>query len=221
MFNNRAKDDSQVKEDVTHQLRWDPSVNESAIKVTVTDGVATLRGNTPHFFDKTRAEEVTLCVGGVKAVANEIEVVLMNEYKKSDEEIAKAALEAIQWDYTVHRQNIQVAVSKGWITLRGETEWNFQRSAIEKAVSRLMGVVGVTNEITISEKSQSEDVKASIENALKRSAEVESRKIDVDVHGDRITLSGTVHSYWEVADAEIAAWSGAGVRNVENNLKIN
>lgn len=220
MFNFFAKKDIQIQEDVINELKWDPCVNELQIKVNAEDGVVTLRGNAPHFFDKTMAEEIALGVGGVKTVANEIEVVLMNEYKKSDEEIAQAALDALKWDYTVPKKNIKVTVSKGWIKLTGETEWNYQRAAALKAVKKLMGVVGVTNEITIQSKIQSQDVKTNIENALRRSAEVEGRKIDVGVEGDRITLSGTVHSFWEVADAGLAAWNAPGVRIVDNNIKI-
>lgn len=220
MFNFFEKKDSQIKEDVVNELRWDPCVNELNIQVNATDGIITLRGNAPHFFDKTIAEEIALGVGGVKAVANEIEVVLMNEYKKTDEEIAQAALEAIKWDYTIPKKNIKVAVSKGWITLTGEAEWNYQRTSAFKAVKKLMGVVGVTNKITIETKVQSKDVRKNIEDALKRSAEVEGRKIEVIVEGDRITLSGKVHSFWEVADAGLAAWNAPGVRMVDNNIRI-
>lgn len=220
MFNYFAKKDSEIKEDVINELKWDPCVKDLQIKVEIDDGVITLRGHTPHFFDKTMVEEIALGIGGVKAVANEIEVILMNEFKKSDEEIAKAALESIKWDYTIPKNTVKVSVSSGWITLTGETEWNYQRSAAAKAVKKLMGVIGVTNEIMLQNKIQSKDVKNHILDALKRSAEVEGRKIEVNVQGDKITLTGKVHSFWEVADAGLAAWSAPGVRVVDNNLQV-
>jgi osmotically-inducible protein OsmY len=220
MFNFFGKKDSQIQEDVVNELKWDPCVNEMKIKVSAEDGIVTLRGNAPHFFDKTMAEEIALGVGGVKAVANEIEVVLMNDYMKSDEEIAQAALDALKWDYTASKEDIKVAVSNGRITLTGETEWNYQRSAAMNAVVNLMGVVAVNNEINLKPKLQSGDIKTQIQDALRRSAEVEGRKIEVVVKGDHIILSGNVHSNGEVADAEFAAWSAPGTKLVENNLTV-
>lgn len=219
MFNFFEKKDTQIEDDVVNELRWNPSVQDLDLIVKCDEGIITLRGNVPHFYDKTLAEEIALGVGGVKAVANEIEVVLMGEYRKNDSDIAKAALEAIEWNYAVPK-NIKFSVTDGVITLSGEVEWDYQRLAAKNVVKQLMGVSGVNNNITITPKAQSKDVKALIENALKRSAEVEGRKINVEVKGENITLTGKVHSFWEVMDAVLAAWNAPGVRNVDNKLRI-
>lgn len=219
MFNFYKKKDSQIQADVMRELKWDPSISELNIKVASNDGIITLEGNASHFFDKTQAERIALGVGGVKGVASEIEVILMNEFKKTDEEIAKAALSALEWNYTMPK-HVKVSVSKGWINLTGETEWNYQRKEAQHAVQRLIGVTGVTNQIVLKTKILPLDIKQHIEDALKRSAEVEGRNITVTVNRDKIILTGNVHSSSEIIDAELAAWKAPGVMDVINELKI-
>ena len=217
MFNFFNKTDSDVKRDVSNELMWDPSVTSSDVKVSAKDGIVTLRGTVPHYIEKMAAEHAAERVGGVKAVADELEVKTF--FDKSDEEIATAALSALKWNYSVP-DNVQVAVEKGWITLTGEAEWDYQRNAAKDSVSQLMGVCGVTNSMTIKSKAQPSDIKTRIEEALKRSAEAEGRKISVSVSGDKVTLTGNVHSYSEIDDARDAAWMAPGVTTVENNLTI-
>lgn len=219
MFNFFQKTDSQIQQDVINELKWDPSVSGAQVSVTTNDGIVTLRGSVPHYFEKSSAEEAAQRVGGVRAVADEIEVNIMGSYERSDEQIAEAALSALEWSYSAPK-NIKVVVQKGWITLKGETEWDYQRIAAKDAVSQLMGVCGVTNNISITSKIQPSDIKVLIEEALKRSAESEGRKIHVTVKGDKVTLTGNVHSFSEVEDARHAAWMAPGVLTVENNLKI-
>ena len=219
MFNLFKKTDSEIQNDVRTELRWDPSVADSNIKVTASDGIVTLRGNVPHFFEKRTAEEAAQRVGGVRAVADEIEVNILGPQKKSDEEIAEAALNALKWNYQVPN-GIKVSVDDGWITLRGEADWAFQKEAAANAVSQMLGVRGVTNEVCIKEQLQPSDVKERIEEALKRTAEREGRKINVTVQGNCVTLSGHVHWYSEIEDARIAAWNAPGVLRVVNNLKL-
>ena len=217
MFNFFNKTDSDVKRDVSNELMWDPSVTSSDVKVSAKDGIVTLRGTVPHYIEKMAAEHAAERVGGVKAVADELEVKTF--FDKSDEEIATAAVSALKWNYSVP-DNVQVAVEKGWITLTGEAEWDYQRNAAKDSVSQLMGVCGVTNSMTIKSKAQPSDIKTRIEEALKRSAEAEGRKISVSVSGDKVTLTGNVHSYSEIDDARDAAWMAPGVTTVENNLTI-
>lgn len=217
MFNFFQKKDTQIQQDVVNELKWDPSITSSQISVTANDGVVTLRGHVPHYFEKSSAEEAAQRVGGVRAVADEIEVKMMGSYERSDEEIAEAALNALTWNYTVP-EGVKVVVRQGWITLTGEAEWDFERSAAKNSVSQMMGVRGVTNEMSIKSKARPADIKQRIEEALKRSAEAEGRKINVEVNGDRVTLSGKVESMSEIDEARLAAWKAPGVMTVENNL---
>jgi osmotically-inducible protein OsmY len=156
MFNFFNKSDADVKLDVINELKWDPRVNSSGIKVTAHDGVITLRGTVPHFIEKLSAEKAVQRVGGVKAVADELEV--KGIFEKSDEDIARAALNALKWNYSVPA-SIKVSVEKGWVNLSGETDWDFERKAAMDSVSKLLGVVGVTNSISIRSVVQPEDIK--------------------------------------------------------------
>jgi osmotically-inducible protein OsmY len=219
MFNFFEKQDSEIQSDVMNELLWDPSVASSHISATSREGIVTLRGTVPHYFDKVTAEEAVQRVGGVRAVADEIEVDLMGSYRRTDEDIAEAALNALKWNYSTPL-NIKVVVEKGWITLSGIADWDYQRSAAKKAVAQLMGVCGVINHITIKSKVQPADVKTRIEAALKRSAESEGRKIGVAINGDQVTLTGKVHSFSEIEDATFAAWNAPGVMKVKNELRI-
>jgi len=219
MFGFHKKADAQLKQDVESELRWDPSVTFDQVKVTADDGVVTLRGSVPHYFEKNSAEKAAQRVSGVRAVADELEVELFPEYQRSDSEIAKAALDALGWNYSAP-EGVKVTVDKGWLTLQGEAEWDYERNAAKDAVANLMGVRGVSNNITIKSRVQASDVKTKIEDALKRSAETEGRNINVTVSGSRVSLSGKVQSFSDMEDARIAAWSAPGVTMVDDDLTI-
>lgn len=213
------KTDAQIELDVINEIKWDPSVTSSQISVKTKDGIVTLRGSVPHYFEKSRAQEAAQRVAGVRAIADEMEVNLMGSYERSDEQIAEAALDALRWNYSAPT-GVKVAVEKGWITLRGDCEWDYQRTAAEGAVSQLMGVCGVTNNITIQSKIQPSDIKNRIEEAFKRSAASVGRQISVSIKGDRVTLAGKVQSFDEFTDAGQAAWMAPGITSVENNIII-
>jgi osmotically-inducible protein OsmY len=219
VFNFFSKSDSQIQQDVINEINWDPSITSSQVNVLANDGIITLSGSVPHYYEKSLAEDAAQRVGGVRAVADEIEVDLMGSYDRSDVQIAESALTALEWNYSAPK-DIKVTVEKGWITLKGEAEWDFQRRAAQDAVSQLMGVRGVSNYISLTSKILPRDIKTRIEEALKRSAEAESNNISVTVNGDKATLTGSVHSYAELEDARHAAWMAPGIMSVENNLKI-
>ncbi len=219
MFNFFSKTDSEIQQDVINEIKWDPSLDSSQVSVTTNDGIVTLRGSVPHYFEKSQVEDAAQRVGGVRAVADELEVNILGSFLRSDEQIAEAALSALQWSYTVPK-DLKITVEKGWVTLKGETEWDYQRKAAKDAISQLMGVCGVTNSITIKSKAQPTDIKTRIEEALKRSAENEGRKINVIVSGDVATLTGNVHSFAELDVAKHAAWMAPGIMTVESHLKI-
>ncbi len=219
MFNIFEKDDQAIANDVLLELQNDPSVTSSQITVSAKDGIVTLAGTVPHFSEKISAVEAAQRVGGVRAVADDMEVRLMGAFEKSDAEIAEAALTALEWNYAVPR-SVKVSVANGLVTVRGEAEWNYQRKATVKALTGLMGVRGVVNEMTLKSRASAPDVQRHIEEAFKRSAEVEGKKINVRVDGHKVTLTGSVHSFSELADADLAAWNTPGVGEVENNLRI-
>jgi len=219
MFDLFAKKDSQIQKDVMKELKWDPLITPSDIDVSAKDGIVTLRGSVPHYFEKIMAEEAAQRVGGVRAVADEIEVNLLADYERRDEDIARAALSALEWNYQVPK-GVKLSVAKGWVTLAGDFEWNYEKSAAQTTVSQLMGVRGVTNNISIHSSLHPSDVKSCIEEAFKRSATNEVHKINVTVDGSRVTLSGTVDSFSEVENARLAAWKAPGVTTVTTNIKL-
>lgn len=219
MFKFFEKSDAQIQKDVINELKFDPSITSSEVSVSTSNGIVTLRGSVPHYSEKSSAESAAQRISGVRAVADEIEVNMMGSYERSDEQIADSCVNAIEWSYTSPK-NIKVSVDKGWITLKGETEWDFQRNAAQSAVGQLMGVRGVTNDIAIKTKVKPADIKSKIEDALKRAAASDSQNITVDVQGEKVTLNGNVHSLTESSEAQLAAWMAPGVSTVVNNLKI-
>ena len=212
--------DRQIQQDVQRALDWEPSIDAAAIGVTVDDAVVTLRGDVKTFVEKAAAERVTLHVYGVKAVANDIEVRLVKTAERNDSDIAQAIITALAWNTQVPPNKITVSVSNGWVTLKGELDWQFQKDAATRAVRVLLGVRGVTNLVTVKPHVTVSDVQAKIEAALKRSAEVDARRINVNVTDGQVTLSGNVHSWAEREEARHAAWAAPGVKDVQDRLSI-
>lgn len=214
------KGDKDLQHDIMEDLRWDPSIDASKIGVAASDGVVTLTGAVPSYFQKQTAERITKRVAGVRAVANDIDVQLPTAVQKTDAGIATTALNALKWSASVPDERLTISVSKGWVTLEGNVEWNYQREAAEKAVEELIGVKGVTNRISVSPHITSREVKSEIKAALHRYAELESRNIDVEAADNTITLRGSVRSWAERKEAENAAWMAPGVTQVKNEIVV-
>jgi osmotically-inducible protein OsmY len=219
MFNLFKKSDARIEQDVMDEVSWDPSLNANQITASVKDGIVSLRGSVPHYFEKSRAEAAAQRVSGVRAVVDQVEVNMMGSYLRSDEQIANATLSVLQASYSSPK-DIKVTVENGWVTLNGESEWNFQRMSADHLVTQLMGVRGLTNNISITSAVQPSDVKANIEDALKRSAESESQRVLVSVEGDKVVLSGSVDSLSDLRDVQEAVWMAPGVRSVESQLFV-
>ena len=219
MFSYVNKSDFDLQRDVTSELKCDPSITSTQINVSAKDGVVTLRGTVPHYAEKVVAEKAAQRVAGTRVVADELDVNISSDFARSDGDIGAAAVTALKWNYVVP-DSVQVSVEKGWITLRGEVEWDYQRTAAKNAVYLLLGVKGVSNDISIKSNTKAVDIKARIQEALKRTAEDEGRNITVKVMGSTVTLTGDVHSLTEIDDARVAAYNAPGVYWVENNLKL-
>ena len=212
--------DKELQHSVQNALDWEPSIDAADIGVSVDEGVVTLRGDVKSYPEKATAERVTFGVYGVKGVANDIDVRLADTYKRTDTEIAQAAVSALKWNALVPDEKVAVTVSNGWITLKGRVPWDYQRVAATNSVRDLSGVCGVSNLITVEPHVSAADVKTKIEAALTRSAEIDARRINVTVAGGKVTLSGNVHSWFERDEARHAAWSAPGVREVDDRIAV-
>jgi osmotically-inducible protein OsmY len=214
------RDDVTLQRDVLDELEWEPSVDAAEIGITAHGGVVTLSGVVKSFIEKMTAERVAKRVQGVKAIANDIEVRLSNTFERNDSDIAQAAVDAIKWRSAIPGDQIKILVSKGWVTLEGTVEWQYQKDAAFEAVHHLVGVKGVTNLIATKPKVLASQVQSRIEAAFLRSAEVDAKKVQVETRDHTVTLRGNVHSWSERQEAERTAWSAPGVSRVDNMIAV-
>src|SRR5438445_4749127 len=215
-----TRTDEQIQQETLAELKYEPRVTPNEIGVVVKNGVVALTGWVDSYTKRWAAEEAAHRVRGVKAVANDIEVRLPTSSERTDADLAKAALNALEWEAAIPADKIDVTVSKGWVTLKGEVEYGFQKRLAERVVERLSGVKGVTNLIAVKPRLSPEDLKQNIEKALVRNAETDAQRITVEVEGSKVILRGTVRSYAEKKAAEDAAWAAPGVSEVENRIVI-
>jgi osmotically-inducible protein OsmY len=200
------KSDSEIERDVREELQWDPDLNAEDIAVSVKDGVVTLAGFTRSYTDRFEAEAAAKRVAGVHAVANDIEVRLPAIDQRPDPDIARDAVAALKSQLPISHEKIKVIVKDGWITLEGAAEWQYQKTTAENAVRKIRGVKGVTNLIQLKPAVQPADIQRKIQDAFKRSAEVDANRITVEAKGSEVILKGTVRSWIEREEAERVAW---------------
>lgn len=212
--------DLDLRDLVLEELEFKPDINAASIGVTVQDGVVTLSGHVNSYAQKVSAERTVKAMKGVRGLAEEIEVRLNKLEGTADDTIASRALNIIAWSSDANVEGIKVTVQKGTVTLEGQLDWQYQKEVIEQAIWRLSGVVGVHNRITLKARADAVDIKRHIEDALKRSAEIQAEGIRVTVNGGVVKLEGKVHLLREREVVERAAWSVPGVSKVEDYLLI-
>ena len=211
--------DSELQQAVLSELAWEPSVIAAHIGVTAIAGIVTLTGHVETFAEKHTAEAAALRVKGVEAVVDNVEVRLAFDAKRSDDDIAAAIVNRLAWDVSVPRDTVGVKVEDGWITLSGKVDWHFQREAAVQDVRRLLGVTGVTNQITLRAAINVLKVRGDLMHALDRSWS-DSRNITVTANGATVKLTGTVRTPHDRDLAVAIAWSAPGASAVENDLTI-
>jgi osmotically-inducible protein OsmY len=215
------KTDSQLQQDAIAELKWEPLLREAEIGVSAKDGIITLTGTVDGYAKKTEAEDAVKRVAGVKAVVEKIEIKYAGDWaKKDDGDIATEVVNAFKWNPEIPADKITAKVEKGWVTLEGQVEWNFQSDAAKEAVRNLLGVTGVSNHIKVKSKKEDAIETRDIESALKRNWSVSEQDIHVAVSGHKATLTGTVDSWHQKDEAERIAWNAPGVWNVGNELVV-
>ncbi|MCJ2049164.1 BON domain-containing protein [Methylobacterium sp. J-070] len=215
-----TRTDAEIKRDVEAELRWNPSIDATDIAVAVKNGVVTLTGFTKSFSEKWDAERAVKHVSGVAGVANDIEVRLPSIDERPDPEIARDAVTALKHRLPMSAEHIQVTVKKGWVSLEGAVEWQYQKESAEAAVRYVRGVKGVSNLVQVKPRAAASEIKQKIDEAFRRSAEVDANRVMVEAKGSEVILKGTVRSWAERQEAERVAWAAPGVTRVDNRITI-
>lgn len=212
--------DKQLQKSVTDELEWEPSITSAHIGVTAKDGVVTLSGHVPSFWEKRLAQAAATRVKGVKAIVEDIQVRLFGGSILADDKIAERAIQNLASDGSVPKDKVKLAVEKGRVTLTGEVDWNYQKNAAENAVHRLIGVLSIANDIKIKPHVQAYEVREKIEKALMRTASFEANNLSINIDGGKVTLGGNLDNWYERGLAETAAWSVPGVTQVQDKITL-
>jgi len=212
--------DSDVKRDVEDELKYDPDLSTAEIGVSVKNGVVALTGFVRSYSQKLQAETDAKRINGVLGVANDLEVRFESVDARPDPDIARDVIAQMKWELPFSYEKIKTVVKNGWVTLEGDVEWNYQRTRAESAALRVKGVLGVSNFIKVAPRVSPVEVKSKIENALKRSAQLDASRIIVEANGSEVVLKGTVRSWAEREEAERAAWLAPGVTKVDDRIAI-
>ena len=212
-------DDRQLQKDVQEELAADPSVNAEKIGVSVSGGIVALSGKVGSFYEKWQAEKAAQRVLGVQGLTVDIDVAIPSHHQRTDEDIARAAQTVLGWNAAIPKESVKVMVENGWVTLRGELGWNFQREIAEKVVAELIGVKGVTDQVDLKPHVSGVHVKDQIDEALRRQAVLDAQKVSVKVDGGKVTLEGTVSNWAERDVIKHAVWSTAGVQALVDKMQ--
>ena len=213
--------DSELRQDILDELEFEPSIDANDIGVAVEDGIVTLSGHVPSYSQKVTVERLVSHLKGVRGIAEEIEVRYpMHGPGTADDEIAARVVNTLKWSTVVPDGKVQVKVQKGWVTLTGKLDWNYEKVGVVDAIKDIKGIVGITNQIELVTRLSSTDVKKRIEDALKRNAAVEAGGIKVDVAGNKVIIKGRVKAWSERKLVEQAVWATPGVTNVSDQLMV-
>ena len=213
------KTDAELKKDVIAELNWDPAVESDAIGVAVKDGIVTVSGHLDTYAQRFAVERALQRVHGVKAIALELDVKLSPPHKRSDTEIAEAVEQTLK-RITLSANRVWLTVEGGFVTLHGELDWEYERQSVERAIRPLLGVVAISNQITLKPRPIPADITERITSALQRQALHEAKRIQIDVDGSTVTLQGQVHSWRDRNAIQAAAWAAQGVQSVNNRLHV-
>ncbi len=214
------KTDQQLREDIIAELEYDPSIETKKISVATLNGIVTLSGSVPNFYEKWSIERAVKRVAGVSGIAEELTVQTFPNTEQTDSEIAQAARLAIQWSVAIAEEQIQIMVEQGIITLEGAVDWQYQKQNVYDAVIHLRGVQGIHNRITLKPYLTSTDVREKIEAAFKRSANFNAKQVHVTVDNGNVTLEGNLPTWTERDTASRVAWNAAGVMTVNNQIMV-
>lgn len=214
------KTDAQLQKDVCEELAFEPALDETKIGVIARDGVITLTGTVASYPELLAAERAAKRVAGVRGIAEELKIEIPRTAHRSDADIARSAVIALDWDVVVPKSMVTVKVENGWLTLSGEVNFPYQKDAARRAVEHLVGVRGVTNSITLKLMPSLGDVRRKIREAFERNAEIDANKVEIDLKDGIVTLNGEVHSWNERDEATYAASSVPGVKGVNNYTHV-
>jgi len=214
------KSNHELQTDVENAISWEPLMHSAEIGVTAKDGVVSLTGVVDSYAKKMEAENAAKKVIGVKSVVEKIEVKFPSNWSKTNEEIAKEVVTALESNWSVPKDKVTSTVENGWVTLEGELPWNYQKEAAKNAVNHLLGVKGVANNIKIKSNTHDEIEKQDVEDAIARSFSIDDCDINVSVSGTTVTLTGTVDSWYQRDEAGRIAWNTPGIWHVKNELAV-
>lgn len=214
------KTNRQLQNDVLEAIRWEPLLKQSEIAVEADNGIITLSGVVDSYIKKSQAGDTAKKISGVKAVVEKIEVEFDNNDEKSDAAIAIEVLNALKANKDIAFDRVQIEVEDGHVTMDGKVEWNYQKQAAQQLASAIGGIKVLTNHIEIASDSPDDIEKADIEQAIVRNWALNNQDIRVVVLGNKVTLNGIVHSFYQKEEAERMAWNAPGVHTVTNELFI-
>lgn len=212
--------DLEIQKDIKEELKWEPNLANEDIRVAVDKGIVVLSGTVDSYYKKNKAQKAANRVAGVKSVIEKLDVKLPSAIEKTDSEIENAVINELKWHSSVMEDKINVKVNNGIVTLNGDVEWDFQRTAIRNAIENLTGVRGIVNNLKIVPKLTSGEIKQKINAAFHRNATIDAGKINVETSGNKVILTGKVRSWMEKNEAENTAWLAPGVERVENKIEI-